>query len=78
MRKLIRLYGPSGCDEANFGTERFVKHEAGYFDVPEEAVEGLLKVGGFIRAPDQPAADEGAHASPPLENPFDSLGDPVE
>ena len=63
MRKLVRVYGPSGCDEANYGTERFVRHEDGHFDVPEEALQGLLTVGGFtVAPPDQPASDDGQSA----------------
>jgi hypothetical protein len=59
MRKLVRVYGPSGCDEMSYGTERFVKHEDNHFDVPEEALPGLLTVGGFTLAPVQPADDAG-------------------
>jgi hypothetical protein len=64
VRKMVRLIGPPGCDEANYGTERFVKHEDGHFDVPEEAVEGLCKVGGFVRAPVQAEAAPSEQSSP--------------
>jgi hypothetical protein len=60
--KMIRLLPPPGCDECSYGTVRYKVHEAGYVDVPEAAAEGLLKVGGFIRAPDQPESDDGQSA----------------
>jgi hypothetical protein len=80
--KMIRLLPPPGCDECSYGEVRYKVHEAGYVDVPEAAVDGLTRVGGFTLAPDQPtqAGDEASRAVAPMANPFDSLGypDPIE
>ena len=58
--KLVKMFGPPGCDEANHGTMRFVRHSDGAFYVDPLAVEPLCKVGGFIVAP---AADPAVAAS---------------
>jgi hypothetical protein len=72
MRKLVRVYGPSGCDEMSYGTEKFVKHEDNHFDVPREALAGLLTVGGFTLAPVtmQPAQ--------PADSPVDEVAAALE
>ena len=59
MRRWIRVYGPVGADEANYGEHRFVRHEDGTFVVLAEAVAGLCAVGGFTVAPEneQPPED---------------------
>lgn len=76
---MVRLLGPVGCDEANFGTERFVKHEDGHFLVPQEAVDGLTRVGGFVLAPVQPAAaGDGVQSSDEQPAVEAALGDPIE
>ena len=58
-RKWVRVYGPPGCDEANYGVHEFDRHEDGHFDVLAEAVPGLCSVGGFVVAPEseQPPDD---------------------
>jgi hypothetical protein len=48
-RKMIRLYAGEGQDEANYGTERFRVHEDHTIEAPEEAVDSLVRVGGFQR-----------------------------
>jgi hypothetical protein len=46
---MVRLYAGEGQDEANYGTERFRVHEDHTIDVPTEAVDSLVRVGGFER-----------------------------
>ncbi len=47
---LVRLIAPPGCDEANYGANRFKVHEDGTVLVPREAVDGLMHTGGFAPA----------------------------
>jgi hypothetical protein len=47
----VKLTAPLGTDEANFGTERLRVDNDGTVDVPEEAVDSLVHMGGFIRDP---------------------------
>jgi hypothetical protein len=50
----LRLRGPKGTDEANIGINRYTIHEDGFFYLPSsENIDGMLKVGGFVLAPDQ-------------------------
>ena len=46
-RRTIRLNAPAGARETGFGTERFPIDDAGEVEVPAEAVEALVTVGGF-------------------------------
>ncbi len=48
-RKMVRLYAGEGQDEANYGTERFRVHEDHTLEVPSEAVDSLVRIGGFER-----------------------------
>jgi hypothetical protein len=54
MPNLVRLIAPPGTDECNFGEVRYKVHEDGHVDVPQEAVDGLTRVDGFVVAPVQP------------------------
>ena len=47
-RTTLKLKAPPGTDEANFGTERFRVDNSGEIDVPADAAEPLLNVGGFV------------------------------
>ncbi len=48
MTTYVKMRGPVGCDEANFsGLPLIKRHDDGHFDVPAEAVEGLMHTGGF-------------------------------
>ncbi len=58
-RKMVRLYAGEGQDEANYGTERFRVHEDHTLEVPSEAVDSLVRVGGFERIVDAAPAPEG-------------------
>ena len=58
-RKLVRLYAGEGQDEANYGTERFPVHEDHTLEVPPEAVDSLVRVGGFARIADGAPAPQG-------------------
>jgi len=52
--KMIRLRGPSVADDAelNIAGVRYTIHPDGHFYVPEGvAIEGALRVGGFVLAP---------------------------
>jgi hypothetical protein len=63
MSKMIRVIPPAGCDEANYGVERFKPQSDGTMLVCVDALEGLLKTGGFRLAPDvDPAIAESASA----------------
>jgi hypothetical protein len=76
---MVRLIPPVGCDECSYGETRYKVHEAGYVDVPQEAVDGLTHVGGFVLAPDQPASVDGAGADvPPAVDASLGNPDPVE
>jgi len=58
-RKMVRLYASEGQDEANYGTERFRVHEDHTVDVPSEAVDSLVRVGGFERIADAAPVPQG-------------------
>jgi hypothetical protein len=51
--RLVKMFGPIGADEANYGEHSFKIHEDKSFWVTPEAVDGLTRVGGFVVAPDQ-------------------------
>jgi hypothetical protein len=51
MSALVKMFGPPGADEANYGEQKFSRHEDGSFWVTPEAVDGLTRVGGFVVAP---------------------------
>jgi hypothetical protein len=51
MSNLVRLIPPKGTDEANFNESSFKIREDGSIWVCPEAVEGLCRVGEFVRAP---------------------------
>lgn len=48
-RPTRRLKAPVGADEANHGTERFRVDNNGAVDVTLEAVDPLVRVGGFVQ-----------------------------
>ncbi len=58
-RKMVRLYAGEGQDEANYGTERFKVHDDRTLEVPSEAVDSLVRIGGFTRIADTARAPEG-------------------
>jgi hypothetical protein len=58
-RKMVRLYAGEGQDEANYGTERFRVHEDHTLEVPSEAVDSLVRVGGFERIVEPAPVAEG-------------------
>jgi hypothetical protein len=58
-RKMVRLYASEGQDEANYGTERFRVHEDHTIEVPSEAVDSLVRIGGFERIADPEPVREG-------------------
>jgi hypothetical protein len=51
MSNLVRLIAPAGTDECNYGQVRYHVHEDMHVDVPQEAVDGLTRIGGFVIAP---------------------------
>jgi len=51
---MVRLYAGEGQDEANYGAERFRVHEDHTIEVPSEAVDSLVRVGGFEPMADAP------------------------
>jgi hypothetical protein len=58
-RKMVRLYAREGQDEANYGTERFPVHEDHTLEVPSEAVDSLVRIGGFERIADAVPVPQG-------------------
>ena len=48
MPRFRKLRAPDGADEVNHGTERFKVGPDHMVEVPNEAVEPLVHVGGFI------------------------------
>lgn len=52
-----RLRAPEGTDEANVGEERFPVHDDGTIEVPDDAADALMKVGGFTEVPDEAATE---------------------
>jgi hypothetical protein len=61
-RKMVRLYAGEGQDEANYGTERFRVHEDHTIEVPSEAVDSLVRIGGFERIADPAPVPQGCIA----------------
>ena len=55
-RPTLKLRAPPGTDEANYGTERYRVDNSGEVEMPDDAVEGLLAVGGFV--PSTPASGQ--------------------
>jgi hypothetical protein len=58
-RKMVRLYAGEGQDEANYGTERFRVHEDHTIEVPSEAVDSLVRIGGFEQIADPAPVPQG-------------------
>ena len=54
MTDLIRLRAPRGTSECSHNTSLYLVRENGCVDVPPEAVEPLLRVGGFTVEPPAP------------------------
>lgn len=50
-----KLKAPPGTDEANVGAERYPVKDDGTVEVPAEAVEALVEVGGFTPVDEAPA-----------------------
>jgi hypothetical protein len=51
LSKLIRLLAPVGTTEFSHGTSLYLVRSDRHVDAPVEAVDALLKTGGFVLAP---------------------------
>jgi hypothetical protein len=52
MARYKKLHAPAGADEANFAGKRYRVDNNGEVEVPEEAVDSLVLVGGFTITPE--------------------------